>query len=161
LNRRNILQRLVSNHISKQAKVWGSSTADKALVGTSRFGPVDAADLEYWPARERPAIAGARRMIVESGNPVLDLWYEDLFEPYIQIKKKAAMLDEISDFLGLGALDHPLTAEFPAATSSKPDSAPTKTVGCSSKRRSGHLATAPQIRSYKPTETASSRTPAW
>lgn len=101
LNRRNVLRRLVSHQISRQLDAWGMDDQDRTAVRESPFVPLDTEALEYFLAREGRAIAESRQVIVESGNPALDLWYEDLFDPDIPIEGKEAMLAGIFEFLGL------------------------------------------------------------
>ncbi len=101
LNRQNVLRRLVSLQMSRQAKAWGIDDADRTAMREFPFAALDTAALGYFLARERDAIAHHRRAIVESGNPFLDLWYEDVLAPAIPIDRREAMLGTILEFLGL------------------------------------------------------------
>lgn len=101
LNRRNVLRRLVSVQMSDQAQAWSIDDEDRAIMRRFRFAPLDMRILERWLPRELDTIATYRRAITASGNPCLDLWYEDVFEPTVPIEAQAAALDAIFRFLDL------------------------------------------------------------
>lgn len=101
LNRRNVLRRLVSIQLSAQAKAWTVDDADRATLRDFPFAPLDRVTLGRLLSRELDTIAGLRRAITASGNPCLDLWYEDLFDPALPVDVQAAKLDEIFAFLGI------------------------------------------------------------
>lgn len=101
LNRRNTLRRLVSLQMSRQAQAWGSADEDRRTLREFPFRPLDTAALERFLACEPPAIARQRQAIVASGNALLDVWYEDLFERETPLETKEALLGGIFEFLGL------------------------------------------------------------
>lgn len=99
LNRRNVLRRLVSAQMSHQAQVWAIDDADRATIQEFPFAPLDTGVLERMLPRELDVIAAHRRAITASGNPCLDLWYEDLFEPTVPLATQTATLAAILEFL--------------------------------------------------------------
>lgn len=107
LNRRNVLRRLVSVQMSAQAKAWTVDDADRATIREFPFAPLDRGALGRLLSRELDTIAAFRRAITASGNPCLDLWYEDLFDPALSVDVQAAKIDEIFGFLGIDARPSP------------------------------------------------------
>jgi hypothetical protein len=101
LNRRNVLRRLVSHQIAVQVDAWGMDDQDRTALRERPLVPLDTEALGHFLAREQSAIAEHRRVIVESGNPFLDLWYEDLFDAGTPLEGREAKLARIFAFLGL------------------------------------------------------------
>jgi len=101
LNRRNMLRRLVSLQMSIQAQAWGTGDEDRRTLQEFPFRPLDTEVLRHLLASEAPAIARQRQAIVDSGNALLDVWYEDVFDPETPIAGKEAKLATIFEFLGL------------------------------------------------------------
>jgi hypothetical protein len=99
LNRRNILRRLISYEISRQADVWDASNASRRKVAEFKFQPVDIEWISRTLRFEKQAISSYRQVILASGVDVLDLWYEDLFNPADQISQMKT-LNSIFTFLG-------------------------------------------------------------
>jgi hypothetical protein len=99
LKRRNILRRLISYEISRQANVWDGSDASRRKVAEFKFQPVDIEWISRTLRFEKQAISSYRQVIVSSGVDFLDLWYEDLFNSADQIAK-IQTLNMIFGFIG-------------------------------------------------------------
>ncbi len=80
LNRRNLLQRIVSTQMSEQNRVWqmwGEQSRGKIMA--HHYEPLDKAALRTELQAEREASMRVRQRLQQSGRPYMDLWYEDLF----------------------------------------------------------------------------------
>jgi hypothetical protein len=99
LNRRNILRRLISYEMSRQADVWDASAASRRKVAEFKFQPIDIEWIGRTLKLEKQAIDSYRQVIVASGADFLDLWYEDLFSLADQIGRITA-LNTIFSFIG-------------------------------------------------------------
>jgi hypothetical protein len=101
LNRRNLLRRLVSNHISNQTNVWGLfNEQDRERVARFKFAPINIAATKWRLDWERRMVAHYRQMLVNHGATFLELWYEDLYNPSIAPQDRFNGLDKIFAFLG-------------------------------------------------------------
>ncbi len=112
LRRRNILRRLVSFHISDQARVWGLfNDHDKRRVEDSSFGPMNIEATRWRLDAEVRLISYYRHLMVDSGSTFMDLWYEDLYNPAATVQCRLDMLNQLFIFLG----ETPLAAGSAAA----------------------------------------------
>ncbi len=101
LNRRNVLRRIVSNHIAGQAGVFHlSKDADRVRRSNYRFGPLDISATKEQLAREREAIANVKRRLDETGVPYKMLWYEELFRADSDDQKRGTLGDIIAFITG-------------------------------------------------------------
>lgn len=80
LNRKNALRRIVSWHISNQAKVFHvGGDEDRVRLLNHSFSPLDKDAIKEQLRRELGAFAAVTRRLDEVGLPYRSLWYEELF----------------------------------------------------------------------------------
>ena len=79
LRRRNLLQRLVSVHISNQTGVWGLfDQHDRKTVADCAFAPMNIDIAKPQLDWDRRMLSDYRRRLVDNGSHFMELLYEDL-----------------------------------------------------------------------------------
>ena len=110
LRRRNEFQRVVSHLMGRMTDLWGHTqhpmSADepalyKKAVSNRDLPPLDE-NLVRWYLENIPQIFDRLRSAV-TANPVIDVWYEDLFGDAVTISDRVAVFREIVNFLRLSA----------------------------------------------------------
>ncbi len=80
LNRRNVLRRIVSWHISDQVNVFHLwQDGDRAKLLNHDFRPLDKNAIRTQLAHERETFASVRQRLDEAGSSYKIVWYEDIF----------------------------------------------------------------------------------
>jgi hypothetical protein len=101
LRRRNLLRRLISVHISNQTGIWGVfSQSDRNRLEECKFPPIDIDATKSHLDCEIRMLAYYRRLLVDSGLPFLDLWYEELYSAGVAKQEHIESLNRIFTFLG-------------------------------------------------------------
>jgi len=101
LNRRNLLRRLVSNHISNQTNVWGLfNEQDRKKVASCKFAPMNIDATKWRLDWEMGMIAHYKQLLVANRTTFLEIWYEDLYNPKIATSDHIEKLNQVFAFLG-------------------------------------------------------------
>lgn len=101
LNRRNVLRRIISQHISAETRIWSVfDHTDRQKLLQFRFNPIEEEWVEYQLSCEKRNIENCRRLLLGSHADFLELWYEDLYNPAATGQSRTERLDAVIDFLG-------------------------------------------------------------
>lgn len=100
LNRRNLLQTVVSNLIAAQVKRWVGNRNQILKARLEPLSPREVASRIRW---ERNQICRFRDFMNEHQLPFLEVHYEDLFGSDVPVADKLARVEEIFDWLGHAA----------------------------------------------------------
>lgn len=105
LSRKNLLQRYVSNVLSRKLDFWiGTKQEFISRLGRVTFEELDPSRVLAKLKGDAAAIANRERLIAESGHPVLFLKYEDLFSPSASTAEQFNILNQVIEFLGFRPL---------------------------------------------------------
>lgn len=103
LRRRNLLQRIVSAHISLQAGVWTPFTQlHRAWVRNFQYHPLDLEAVRRQVVNDREALERWRRLLEVRGVEHLILDYEDLYDPTVTTAKRRHRFEALLTWLGYG-----------------------------------------------------------
>jgi len=100
LNRRNILQRLVSNQMSMQTRLWSLKHADdrRQVLGFN-FQAIKKNAIKGQLKRERELIDENRRALVRGKAQFLEMSYEDIYAPVLTQTQRREALCRILTFM--------------------------------------------------------------
>ena len=99
--RRNLLQRLISNWISMQAQYWHG---DRSVILKQSFEPIPVNKLRDMLRRDEAAVNRWRTFARECAAEYFELTYEELYDSTLSEEQKLRKLNELFDFIGVGAL---------------------------------------------------------
>ena len=101
LNRRNILQRLVSNAMSMQTRLWILNHADeREQVSGFDFQAIDKRAIRRQLRRELKLIDQNRRALARGKTAFLEMWYEEVYAPGLTPAQRHECLRRILTFMG-------------------------------------------------------------
>lgn len=103
LNRRNVLQRAVSFHIASQTNVWhveGARDPHRQRMAAHEINPIDPDWLRTYIDEQHAEAKRYQEMVATSGVDWMDLNYEDLYSPAMNLEARFAVLSQIVEFLG-------------------------------------------------------------
>jgi hypothetical protein len=101
LNRRNTLRRIISQHISSEARVWSVfDHSDRQKILHYKFNPIVEEWVEYQLSCEKRNIENCRQLLLSSGADFLQLWYEEMYRPSATAQGRIDRLNSVIEFLG-------------------------------------------------------------
>lgn len=101
LRRRNLLQRLVSIHISHDSEIWGLfDERDRKRLSSHNFHPMNLTTAKSNLDCDLRMLSFYKLALVNSRSLFMDLCYEDLYGPGLEIRDRVEMLNRIISFLG-------------------------------------------------------------
>jgi hypothetical protein len=119
LRRRDGFHRIVSDQVAKTTNVWrqsgldGGSSGYKEAISQVVPPPIDE-ELVRWYVETLPKVEQTLRDTV-TVNPVLDVWYEDLFDAETGLEERIQRFEKLVEFLEIPAPGSVLgSAEFSA-----------------------------------------------
>jgi len=114
LTRRNILRRLVSQHLSRKTQTWiGPREAFIARLRTTNVAPLDPSDVRREIQDELTALAEQRRLLSNHHVEFMELEYENLFSDSVAAHEQHSLLNEVLTFVGLGSVqDNTIVARW-------------------------------------------------
>jgi LPS sulfotransferase NodH len=106
LVRRNILRRIVSQHLSRQTRYWiGPREGFIAKLSDTSVVALDPWRVCLDIRAEQEALASQTKFLAEHDIPFLRLDYEDLFRPGASVSDQASVLNDMLSFVGLAPFD--------------------------------------------------------
>jgi LPS sulfotransferase NodH len=102
LVRRNILRRIVSQHLSRETRTWiGPREAFVARLRTTDVAPLDPDAVRLQIRDEQAVLASQLRFLSDHHLEVLRIEYEDVFSGQVSADDQMSVLNDILTFLGL------------------------------------------------------------
>lgn len=98
LQRKNILQRIVSCQISWQTNLWDKEDKDK--IANHRFTMLDAELIKLTLENEKNYLQEWKDYLKNSHIDFMEVYYEDIFSNNLSFDEKLKVLDNIFSFLG-------------------------------------------------------------
>jgi hypothetical protein len=101
LRRRNLLQRVVSEHISRQAQVWGLfDHGDRERVRNSTFTAMNIENTKAQIRFDSHMLNYYRDLLVKNRSDFIEICYEDLYDTKGTAQGRLDLLNNIFTFLG-------------------------------------------------------------
>jgi len=101
LTRKNSLKRIVSLCMAEQTKRWGVfSDEDRTAVSGFSFQEIPAKLVQWHLKGEQKLLPEYRALLAEKSCPVMELSYEDLFDPARVLAERRKTITAVFDFLG-------------------------------------------------------------
>lgn len=104
LNRRNVLERIVSAHVAEHARIWNiQRPAEREAVHSASIPPLQHREIRNVLAAELPTIASYRATLQARSTEFIELWYEDFFDPALSPDDRLGNFEFLLAKLGLPA----------------------------------------------------------
>lgn len=99
--RKNILQQLVSNNISRQSNYWGEN---RKKITNRQFKPINIRTFSRFIDRKKKELIGYRKILESNNLDYFDLKYEDIFDLNLSEAQKLKKISTVFSYLGVKKL---------------------------------------------------------
>ena len=104
--RRNLLRRIVSNHISRQTNFWiGTRSEFCARLQSSQLSPLNSVTVRRQIKMDQDAVTRCSRLLADHGVQFMTLSYEDFFYESASNAKGFLLTNSLVSFLGFSPID--------------------------------------------------------